>query len=79
MADPDALFFALSEQRTTIERAARDWTSSKHTLFQLVRLIGQIAAVHAAMDKKPQIEKRHVEIAIPVALEVCPCLEKFRA
>jgi hypothetical protein len=79
MADPDAILFALSEQRTTIERAARDWTSTKHTLFQLVRLIGQIAAVHAAMDKKPQIEKAHVVIAIPIALEVCPCLLPLRA
>ena len=77
MADPDAIVFALSDQGTTIERAARDWNGTKHTLFELVRLIGQIAAVQAAMDKKPQIEKKHVLIAIPVALGVCPCLEKF--
>lgn len=79
MADPDALVFALDEQRTVIDRAARDWTATKHTLFELVRLIGQIAAVHAALDKKPAIEKKHVDIAIPVALQVCPCLVKFPA
>ena len=79
MADPDAIVFALSDQEETIERAARDWTGTKHTLFELVRLIGQIAAVQAAMDKKPQIEKKHVQIAIPVALGVCPCLVKFGA
>ena len=77
MAEPDALVFALKEQQAVIERAARDWTSARHTLFQLVRLTGQIAAVHAALDKKPEIGREHVRTAISVALGVCPCVDEF--
>jgi len=76
MASTEALSFALSEQKDVIDRAAGDWAASKYTLFELVRLVGQIAAVHAAHDAKAEIEIKHVRIAIPAALGVCPCLVK---
>jgi threonine/homoserine/homoserine lactone efflux protein len=76
MANPEALTFALSEQKDVISRAAGDWAASKYALFELVRLVGQIAAVHAAHDVKAEIQITHVKLAIPAALDVCPCLVK---
>lgn len=76
MASADVLTQGLSEQQEVIARAAGDWAASKFALFELVRLVGQIAAVHAAHDVSAEIQLKHVRIAIPAALQVCPCLVK---
>lgn len=76
MAEAEALRMALDGQTEVVGRALKDWGRTSHTLFQLVRLIGQIAATHAALDRVPEIQRRHVELAIPVAMIVCPCSEK---
>lgn len=75
LASPDALNFLVTDQAGLIERAAKDWKASRFAFIELVRVLGQIAATNAAVDKVWEIERRHVEQALPAAFSPCPCLE----
>ena len=77
MASAEALEYALTQHSDVILRANADWQAAKYTFLELVRLAGQIAAVHAAHDSKAEIARIHVERAIPAVLGVCPCLTKI--
>lgn len=74
MANAEALEYALTQHSDVIQRANVDWPSAKYTFLELVRLAGQIAAVHAAHDSRAEIERSDVERAIRGVLGVCPCL-----
>ena len=73
LANSETLAFALSAHSGLIERAAGDWTASKPAFIELVRVLGQIAATRAVLDGKAEIEKQHIQEAIPAVLNVCPC------
>jgi hypothetical protein len=73
LANADATDFALSTNQELIDRAIGDWDASKFAFIELVRLLGQIAATLAAVDRKAEIERRHIEAALPGVLLPCPC------
>ena len=77
MATPQALLEGLSAQSDVIRRALPQWNVGHLTVFALVRLAGQIAAVRAAEAGVPQIETVHVMQALQTVLGLCPCSEIF--
>jgi hypothetical protein len=78
LASHDALEFLLTGQAGVIEGAAKDWKASRFAFIELVRVLGQVAATNAAVDKVWEIERRHVEQALPAAFGPCPCLDMIR-
>jgi hypothetical protein len=73
LANEEAIEYALSAHAAIIDRAIGNWEGTRPAFIELVRLLGQIAAARAASDGKPEIERQHVEFAIPGILNICPC------
>jgi hypothetical protein len=77
LANAEATEFALSSNGELIDRAVADWPASKFAFIELVRLLGQIAATHAAMDGKAEIEREHIQAALPAVMAPCPCARRI--
>ena len=72
-ATTEALTMAFAKSSGLMDRAADDWRRSQWAFLQLVRLIGQTAAVRAAIDNSPEIRIQHMDQAMNMVLSLCPC------
>ena len=72
-ATTEALTMAFANSTGLMNRAAEDWRRSQWAFLQLVRLLGQTAAVRAAMDNSPEIRPQDMNHAMNMVLSLCPC------
>jgi hypothetical protein len=74
-ASLDAIQWLMTDPSTSgdIDRAAANWDASKWAFLDLIRVLGQIAATKAAVAGDWQIERTHLEQAIPAVRIGCPC------
>ena len=72
-ATTEALTMAFANSTALMDRASEDWGRSQWAFLQLVRLVGQTAAVRAAMDDSPEIRPQHIDQAMNMVLSLCPC------
>jgi hypothetical protein len=73
IAAPEALRQGLQSQRVLLQQALPHWHTVRFTLYELVRLAGQIAATSAVMHGLPEIDLDHVSNALERVLAICPC------
>ena len=75
LAAEEAIGQMFSANSTIVDRAMKDWDASRWAFTELMRVLGQVSAVRAAMDGSGYIRYVHIEAALPAALGLCPCKE----
>jgi hypothetical protein len=73
IASHEALSHLLSGNSSLIERAASNWQASHWAFVELTRLLGQMAASHAAARNAAVIQPEDIDACIEVMIDLCPC------
>lgn len=76
MATAEALESLLADQGAIITNATANWGASHWAFIELVRRLGQMSAVRAAMGGKAEIRWNDIAVSLPGVMEICPCLER---
>src|SRR5262245_56560466 len=76
VANHDALSMLLSTQGALISRAASDWEATQWALIAFARLLGQLAATHAAAHNSAVIRTQDITAYIDLLLDMCPCHDR---
>jgi hypothetical protein len=73
IASHEALSHLLSGNSGLIDRAAANWDASHWAFVELTRLLGQLAASHAAASHSAVIRPQDIDACIQVMIDLCPC------
>jgi hypothetical protein len=73
LADLEALETLLAERGDILTRAMKDWEASQWAFTALVRTLGQVSAVRAAVDGSPMIRWQHIDRSMSAVMSMCPC------
>jgi len=75
LAHPDALETLLAERGDILENALANWPASRWAFVDLVRVLGQLSAAHAAAGGSAQIRWADIAASLAPVLTICPCFE----
>jgi hypothetical protein len=74
LAETEALDTLLAEESEVLRSAmTSNWEANRWAFTELVRTLGQVSAVHAAVDGSATIRWKHVQKALPAVMVICPC------
>ncbi len=73
LASEEALNHLLSGNSDLIEQAAQNWNASHWAFVELVRVMGQMSANHAAANGSAVIRSQDIDACIHVMFDLCPC------
>ena len=76
LAAEEAIGQMFASNSDIVDRAIQDWDQSRWAFIELMRVLGQMAAVRAAMAGQGYIRWMDIEGALPAALGLCPCAHK---
>jgi hypothetical protein len=75
LASQDALNQLLSTQGDLVSRAATNWNVTHWAFVELVRILGQLSAAHAAAANSPIVRWEDISACIEPVIDLCPCTE----
>jgi hypothetical protein len=75
LANTEALETLLAEEGEVLTRAMTDWNASHWAFTELVRVLGQLSAAHAAAAGSAEIRWPDIAASLQAVMTLCPCLE----
>ena len=75
LANAEALETLLAEEGEILVKAMANWNASRWAFVELVRILGQLSAAHAAMGGSAEIRWTDIAPSLDTVLTLCPCLE----
>jgi hypothetical protein len=75
LANAQALETLLAEQGDILTNAIGNWNESRWAFIELVRILGQLSATHAAVGGSAEIRWIDIQPSLAHVLTLCPCRE----
>ena len=73
LANPEALEKLLAEEGDVLSNAMANWNESRWAFTQLVRTLGQLSAVNAAVAGSAEIRWSDISKSLSPVMTICPC------
>jgi hypothetical protein len=73
LASPEALEKLLAEGGEIFTNAMGDWSANRWAFTELVRTLGQMSSVNAAVAGSPEIRWSDIQKAFGPVMTICPC------